>query len=147
MVRFIIERKIKGLNMTIEEKLAEYVLEQLCERQPHATVSYLYSYSFIDSGNYPNIEYVNVAKKLKHGRFFDHYVLVIGYKIRTRSDRDPYFNGNIHEFTTKNKELLNKFNTYNEIVKINEKNKKLKQREENSQLLSKAIRNTIEGIV
>lgn len=133
--------------MTTEEKLAEYVLEQLCELVPHDLPQVAYSYSFADSNNYPNISFVCLELESLNGVLFSKEEILMSYKIRTRSDKDPYFNGDTYHVSIKNKELVKKFKLYHSFVKEKCKLITQKAKIQQEQQLINAIKNTISGIV
>lgn len=138
--------------MNLHEKLAEYCIEQMCEKG-----DIVYSstrYYFIDSKNYPNVHSVDIQLDTSKGFLgVKKHKLFISVNIRTREITSTEFLTGINtyqqieSYTSTNSELINRFIKLQKLGKVIEE-KRAKERElQRLKMFETAVKNTVQGIV
>ena len=138
--------------MNLHEKLAEYCIEQMCEKSE--IVRWSNRYYFTDCKNYPNVHSVDIKLDITEGFLgVKKHKLFISVNIRTREITSTEFLTGINtyqqieSYISTNSELINQFIKLQKLGKVIEEKREKERELERLKTFETAVKNTVEGIV
>ena len=138
--------------MNLHEKLAEYCIEQMCEKG-EIVYGGRTTYYFLDSKNYPNVHSVDIELYSEKGFLgMEKHKMYISVNIRTSEDQKHsigWYRGYSHteKHVSTNSELINQFIKLQKLGKAIEEKREKERQLERLKTFETAIKNTVQGIV